>query len=77
MSEAGLTAWLDSRGTKVLLAYLRHRKTGPVRTFLAGQPVDPTSQGRVAALHELETLLTSPPDKVKEAFENALKEQNK
>lgn len=74
MQGETLREWLDSRGTKLLLAYLRRRKTGAVQTFLAGQPVETLAQGRAAALHELETLLTGSPDKLKEVFETALKE---
>lgn len=75
MQEAGLTEWLSSRETKLLLIFLRQRRVAAVQTFLAGQPVEPVAQGRAAALHELETLLVSGVDGVKRVFEIALKEQ--
>lgn len=74
MSEVVLTEWLNSRETKLLLVCLRHRRAATLRQFLAGQVVDPVTQGRAAALHELEALLTSPPEQVKQVFETASRE---
>lgn len=74
MQEVALTEWLNSRGTQLLLVALRQRRAPTMAAFLAGQPVDLVTQGRAAALHELETLLTSRPDAVRKAFETALKE---
>ena len=70
-----LTEWLTSPETRVLVHYLRRRQAGTLQTFLSGQPVDPLMQGRAAALHELEQLLTQPADYVRKIFETALKEQ--
>lgn len=74
MQAANWAAWRDNPETKALLAYLRRRQAGVVQTFLAGNPVDPKTQGQAAAFHELEKLLTAPVDKLKEALETALKE---
>lgn len=74
MREADLTRWLASPETKVLLAYLHQRRAETVRTFLAGAPVDPVMQGRAAALFELEGLLSSPAEQVKQQLENVLRE---
>lgn len=75
MSEADLTAWLNSPETRMLAVYLRRRKAETVQTFLLGQPVDPVKQGRAAALHELEQLLASPAANVQMTFEVAIREQ--
>ena len=73
MREADLTAWLRNPETQVLLAYLHQRRAATVQLFLSGHPVDPVMQGRAAALHELEKLLTSPQDVVRQEFEKYLK----
>ncbi len=74
MREADLTGWLDRVETKMLLAYLGQRRAGAVQQFLNNQPVDPQTQGRAAAFHELEKLLTSPVENVRKTFEIALRE---
>lgn len=71
MQTADLAGWLELAETKALLAFLRHRRAGPLQTFLAGNPMDPITQGRAAALHELARLLQGPPEKIKEAFDQA------
>ncbi len=75
MQAAHLTEWLNSPETKTLVVYLRRRKAETLQAFLTGELVHPIRQGRLAALHELETLLLSSPDEVKQVFEMALKEQ--
>lgn len=77
MQEAALTEWLRSRGTQLLLVYLRHRQATVLRTFLQGHPVTPTDQGRVAALHELETLLAGPAEQAERVLNEALKLEQK
>ncbi len=77
MSEQVLTEWLSSPETQRLVRFLRAVQTGTVRTFLAGQPVDPMMQGRAAAYSDLEKLLALPADKVSEEFNRASKELNK
>lgn len=42
--------------------------------FLTGQPLNPVSQGEAKAYNALEELLRGPPEKIKEAFEQAAKE---
>jgi len=74
MQEAALTEWINSPETQHLVALLRRRRASAVQTFLAGQPVDPVTQGRAAELHELEKLLASPVEKIREVFETALRE---
>jgi hypothetical protein len=69
MSQLVLTEWLNSRETAALVAFLRRRRGAAVQTFLAGQPVDLVTQGRAAALHEIETLLSGRPEHVKQVFE--------
>lgn len=66
--QADLTTWLDSPETKTLVRYLGLRRAETVRTFLAGSPVDPVMQGRAAALHDLEKILTSSPEDVRQTF---------
>lgn len=73
MREADLTEWLGSPETRVLVHYLRRQQAAVVQTFLAGVPVDPVRQGKAAALRELEILLQQP-EKLHEAFKQALKE---
>lgn len=68
MSAPVLTEWRSNPGTARLVNYLRQRRAHTVRTFLAGQPVDQVDQGRAAALHELEILLTSPADEIERVF---------
>ena len=75
--EAEITDWLNHPVTAALVAHLRLRRAGPVTSFLQGQPVDPVTQGRAAALYELHQLLTSPNEEVKKVFDNALKETKK
>lgn len=75
MQVASLTEWLNSPETRVLLTHLRHRKAAVEAAFLAGQPVTQVTQGRAAAYHDIVALLTSPPDKVRDFFENVLREQ--
>jgi len=77
MREADLTEWLNNPVTVALVAHLRQRRAGAVTTFLQGQPVDPVTQGRAAALYELHQLLTSPSDDVRKVFDNAMKENRK
>jgi hypothetical protein len=77
MRVPALTEWLASPETQVFLACLRQRKAMVLGQFLTGQPVDPTTQGRAAAFHDLELLLTLPADKVQEIFDNVLKEVKK
>ncbi len=74
MREADLTEWLNSPETKILQAYLRRRQAETVRLFLLNNPVDPQTQARAAAFHELEKLLGSPADVVQQTFEQALRE---
>lgn len=74
MQEVALTEWLNSPGTKALLAYLHRRQVATLQLFLVGETVHPVRQGRVAALHELERLLTSPVDNVRKIFNDVLKE---
>ena len=69
-----LLEWLNSRETQLLRAALRQRKTEALRLFLAGQPVDPVTQGRAAGYHNIEELLAKPADEVKEILEAASKE---
>ncbi len=42
--------------------------------YLKGLPVDQVTQGRVAALYDLETWLTLPPEKALEVFDNIARE---
>ena len=70
-----LLEWLNSRETQLLRAVLRQRKTEALRLFLAGQPVDPVTQGRAAGYHDIEVLLGQPADEVKKILEEASKEQ--
>lgn len=74
MPEYNLTEWLIRAETKALLAYLRHRRTSTVQSFLAGEPPDPVRQGKAAAHYEIEQLLSQPAEKIREVFDNALKE---
>ena len=74
MQVPNLAAWLHSPETRALLAYLVRRRQQVVAQFLSGQPADPVTQGRAAALHEIAELLTQPADKVKEVLETALRE---
>jgi len=74
MQTLSLTEWRNSPETQALLAFLQHRQSPVLSMFLAGNPVPPELQGRVAGLHELETLLTGPVDKVNEVFTKALRE---
>jgi len=69
-----LLEWLNSRETQLLQAALRNRKMETLRLFLAGQPVDPVTQGRAAAYNDIETLLGQPADEVKMVLETASKE---
>ena len=71
MREQVLTEWLASPETQALARYLRRRKGPAVGMFLAGSEVEPVAQGRAAAFHELETLLTKPADEVREILEGA------
>jgi hypothetical protein len=68
MRETDLALWLQSPETKLLVAYLRQRRAAPLKNFLAGTLVDPVTQGRAAAWHELETLLTSSAEDVRQQF---------
>lgn len=74
MQTTGLTEWVASPATQALLVYLRKRRGVLVASFLAGTPVDSVVQGRAAAYNELELLLSSSPEKIKEVIENALKD---
>lgn len=74
MREADWTEWLNNPATKALQVFLRQRRAPTVQSFLAGAPVQPVDQGRAAASYELETLLTSPANEVKQILENALRE---
>ena len=71
--QADLTVWLDSPETKLLVAYLHQRRAGTLHQFLAGTPVEPIQQGRASAWHELEKLLTSSPEDVRQTF-NSIRE---
>lgn len=75
MPATGLTEWLHSRETQTLINYLRHRRGETVRTFLAGNPVELTSQGRAAGMYEIEKLLSGPVDGVQHAFDTITKEK--
>lgn len=77
MQEQALTDWLNSPGTRVLVHCLRLRKAAALQMFLAGEPVTQVDQGRAAALHEIEELLTAPVDQLKYVFEAALKMEHK
>ena len=77
MQEPNLVEWLNSPETKMLLAFLRRRKAGPVAAFLRGEPWDPMQQARAVAYHEIETLLTLPADAVQKELNDALKERKK
>lgn len=74
MRETDLTEWLANPATRTLVAYLRRKQAATLQRFLAGLPVDPLMQGQAAALHELEKLLTAPPDDVRKTFETTLRE---
>jgi hypothetical protein len=73
MQEQALTEWLASPGTQTLVRFLRRRKAPVVGVFLAGQVVEPIAQGRAAAYHELEVLLTKPADEVRTILEGGAK----
>ena len=64
-----LETWLNSPETKLLVAYLHRRRAEPLNNFLAGTEVSPVTQGKAAAWHELEKLLTSPPEHAQQIFE--------
>ena len=71
-----LLEWLNSRETQMLRAVLRSRSRKTLHQFLAGQPVDPVTQGRAAGYHDIEELLGQPADDVKKILEaTASKEQ--
>jgi len=74
MSEADLTEWLSSPGTRALRVLLLRKRSEAVNLFLAGQPVDPVTQGRAAAYNDIEALLSGTPEKLKSVFDSALKE---
>ena len=74
MSEMLLTEWLASHPTRQLLRCLRQRQAGTLQAFQAGNPVEPMAQGRLAALHELERLLSGPTSDVERVFEAATKD---
>ena len=73
MQALRLTEWLNSPETRLLLVLVRQRKAKLVQGFLTGNPVDQLTQGRAAAFHDLEVLLSSSTDHVKATFETALK----
>lgn len=73
--RADLETWLNSPETKLLVAYLHHRRAEPLRAFLAGATVEPILQGKAAAFHELETLLTSSASDVGTKFEQITREK--
>lgn len=77
MQMNNLAVWRDSPETRALLAYLRRRQATAVANFLAGNPVDPKTQGQAAGLHEVERLLALPVDDLKKTLEQALKETTK
>ena len=72
-----LLEWLNSRETQMLRMALRNRKAEALRQFLAGQPVDPMTQGRAAGYHDIEELLGQSADDVKKILEIASKELKK
>lgn len=72
MPALTLTEWRNSPEMAALLACLRRRKLAAVQTFLAGSPVDPVTQGRTAALHDIEELLTKPVDELRAILEAEL-----
>lgn len=74
-ASTNLVAWLDNPATKALLVCLRRRQAPTVVKFLAGNPVDPVEQGRAAALHEIEQLLSLPASEVERIFREALRER--
>lgn len=65
MQDRAWTEWLVSPETRTLVAYLHHRKAGTLETFLAGEPVPESRQGRAVAYHELEMILNKPADEVR------------
>ena len=69
MQEQALTEWLVSPETQALVRYLRRRKMPAVDSFLAGQAVEPVTQGRAAAFYEVERLLSKPADEVRKVLE--------
>lgn len=77
MQEVALTEWLTSPETRALVLYLRQRQAAAVEKFLAAQPVEPLSQGKAAGLHEIEKLLLSPSDIIRDVFNTALRQEHK
>lgn len=65
---------MDSPVTRALLVYLHQRQTPAVLRLLQGHPVDPVMQGRAAESRDLELLLRSKIDSVREALEKAEKD---
>ena len=68
MQEMALTEWLGSKETQALRVYLRRKVSVATQEFLQGRPVDPMTQARAAACHELDLLLSQPLDKIREVF---------
>jgi len=69
MQEQVLTEWLVSPETQALVHYLRRRRAPAVDSFLAGAAIPEVLQGRAAAFHEIERLLTKSADEVRKIFE--------
>jgi hypothetical protein len=74
VKQADLVEWLANPATARLVLYLRLKRAPTVKTFLQGNPVDPVQQGRAAAFHDIEALLTASVEDVQKAFDDAQRE---
>lgn len=70
MQEMSLLEWVNSPQTQALKAWARHQQQPAVRQFLAGRNlVEPLTQGRAAAFHDVELLLSLPVDDLRRNLE--------
>ena len=78
IQEAELAEWLRNPVTRALVALCRDQQRPAVQRLLAGQQVDPVTQGQASAWHKLEHLLTKKEREViSKTLSDALKEEHK